>query len=387
MLKMNRFLIAGLTLLLASCNGFFEKDNTPLPTALYPITAEVSPRFLWSTSAGGGVGDEYLKMSPAMSSIGIFTSSINGTVTAISKIDGRLLWQKNLHNAQLTTGIAASDGFASQPFVVVASRKGEVFALRQMDGALLWKINLPDELLAKPAISQGHVIIKAIDGHLYALSALNGRIIWSYQQVEPTLILQAASTPLVQDNALIVGFASGDLSKFSLRDGELLWQQRIAVAEGAFAIQRMIDIDADPLIIGGHLYAATYQGKIALMDWRTGKLRWSQPISSYTGMTGDQQAVYISDAEGNVSAFNASSGGLLWKQTGLKNRIISPPALMQNYVVVGDAEGYVHWLNKHNGQLAGRVLLSPALYAAPLVEDNRIYLFTNQGRLAAYYIK
>jgi outer membrane protein assembly factor BamB len=171
-----------------------------------------------------------------------------------------------------------------------------------------------------------------------------------------------------------------------MNEGQLLWTQPVATPEGAFTIERMIDIDADPVLYDHHLYAATYQGNIASLDWYSGRTLWSHKISSYTGMTASSDTIYVSDAKSHVWAFGADSGLVNWRQTDLEWRNISGPAKMGNYVVVGDAEGYLHWLNSRDGHLAARESLGAAIYAAPVSENGVLYALTNKGYLVAYTI-
>lgn len=380
-IKIRNFLsLFTVALLLAACNGFFEKDNTPSPTPLTRFREEVKPRLLWLARAGYGVGDEYLKVSPALDDKTIYTSSSRGTVTSINKTNGRVNWQVDTY-LPITSGPAADDGI-----VVFGTRKGDVEALHETDGRRLWTVNVHGEVLAKPAIEQGVVIIKTVNGYVLALSAQDGHELWSFQQVEPNLILRGSSSPLIGGRSIIVGFANGTLAKLGFNEGQLLWQQTIAVPEGAFAIQRMIDIDADPIIFQHHIYAATYQGKIASLDWVSGRIRWSQDISSYTGMIADDDTVYISDAKSHLWAFNADSGFIKWRQDSLEARGATGPAMIDDYIIVGDSEGYLHWLDKRDGHFVARIKIkgAGALYSAPIVENNVLYALTSSGYLAAY---
>lgn len=373
------FVLLTFALTLTACS-FFDKDNTPQPTPLVNFRPEVIPQLLWSTKAGSGSGDEYLKMSPAIGDVAIFTASSKGTITAINKTNGRQFWQSDTRKA-ISTGPGIGDGI-----VVVCSRYGDVIALRQSDGKPIWRANVPGEILSKAAVADGIVVVKTVDGYVRALSVRDGSERWSLQQVEPNLILRGASAPLIRDRDIIVGFANGNLTKLSLTDGRMLWVQPIASPEGAFAIQRMIDIDADPILFEHRIYAATYQGKIASLDWTSGRLLWSHDISSYTGMIADANTVYISDARGHVWAFEAESGLVKWRQTELEARGVSGPANMGNYVVVGDAQGYLHWLGKADGHFAARVKVSSAVYAAPVVDNNVLYVLANNGNLRAYVL-
>lgn len=376
----NTTALIGATLLLTACGGgWFDKDNTPTPTALTHYRAELTPRLLWSANAGTGAGtNDYLKMTPTISSTAIYTSSIKGVVTSFNKHNGRINWQTNTR-LPVTTGPGVGNHL-----VVIGSRQGDVIALQEASGRMVWKVAIPGEIIATPAVSSDTIVIKSIDGYLRGLSTTDGHELWAYQQVEPNLILRGASTPLIRDQAVIAGFANGNLAKLSLDNGQPAWIQPIAVPEGAFAIQRMIDIDADPIVFEHHIYAATYQGKISSLDWTTGNVLWSHDISSYTGMAADDQAVYVSDTRGLVWGFNADNGFVNWRQNKLEYRVISGPATIGRYIVVGDGQGYLHWLSTADGHFAARVSLGSAIYAAPIAENNVLYALTNNGYLAAY---
>src|SRR5688572_23208849 len=87
--------IAACTIALTACSGFFDKDNTPVPTPLTTYKQEILPNRLWGVSASAGAGDEFLKMSPSFTETAIFTASVRGTVTSINKANGHINWQSN----------------------------------------------------------------------------------------------------------------------------------------------------------------------------------------------------------------------------------------------------------------------------------------------------
>lgn len=372
------FALATFTFALTACSGFFDKDNTPVPTPLSSYKQEIYPHQRWFVNVGTS-GDEFLKMSPAVSDTAVYTASVKGTVTSVNKETGRINWQINTNLAN-TTGPGAGDGL-----VVVGTRYGDVVALNESNGRERWRTMVPGGVLANPAVGQDIVIVKTIDGTIRGLSASNGQQRWSYKQTEPNLILRGASSPLVRDGSTIVGFANGNLAKLSTAGGQLSWIQPIAIAEGGFAIERMIDIDANPIVFQHHLYAATYQGKLASLDWTSGRVLWSHDISTYTGLVADDNTVFLTDAKGHVWAFSADSGLVNWRQTQLEARVLSGPATLGNYVVVGDASGYLHWLGKLDGHFAARTTVgSGGFTAAPIAENNVLYAMTNKGHLVAY---
>lgn len=373
-------LIITFTLFLTACSGFFDKDNTPPPAALTEYKPEIKPHLLWSAKAGAGSRDENIKLTPAINSAAIYTSSANGIVTSINRLNGQINWQINTR-LPITTGPGIGNGA-----VVVGTQNGQVAALNQTNGQLRWETSVAGELLASPAIAQNVVVVKTMDGMVRGLSLDNGKQLWSYQLSEPTLVLRGASAPLVEGDRVMVGFANGKLAKLNLRSGNPEWLQTITIPEGAFSIQRMTDIDADPIAYKQNIYAATYQGKIAALDWFSGRTRWTHNISSYTGMSADENSVYITDANSHVWSFGAGDGNINWHQNQLDARGITGPAVIGKYVVVGDSEGYLHWMNAETGRLVARERIGSSVSAAPIAKNGVLYAFTNNGNLVAYTI-
>lgn len=365
---------------LCACSSFFDKDNTPPPAPLASFTPEASVKTVWSTRTGGGIDNDYLKLVPAIADQQLFTANQNGTVTAIDKTSGKTLWQSDSH-ISISAGPAAMDGL-----VVIGGREGSVIAFNPQTGSILWRAKASSEILAAPTGANGIVLIKSIDGNVTAFSKIDGHQLWHYQQTEPSLILRGASVPQISQDAVYVGFANGMLSKLSLQNGGLLWQQTIAIPQGSYPVQRMVDIDANPIIFNGRLFAATYQGRIAALAPSSGSEIWGYDISSYSGMAVDQNRVYVSDASSHIWAFDSESGTVDWRQPKLEARNITGPVIMGNYIVVGDAEGYLHWLSKKDGHFVARVNIGSGMIAAPVVSNNILYALTTKGYLAAYTV-
>lgn len=372
-------LLSTLTTMLCACSGFFDKDNTPTPSPLVNFTQEVKVHSLWSRGTGEGVGSEYLHLAPAFTGNTVVTASKDGTVTATNKTTGKIHWRVNT-KVPISGGASANDNL-----VVVGSREGDVVALRAIDGKILWQNKVASEILAPPAVSNDIVLAKTINGQLSGLSAQDGHALWHYEQTEPTLILRGASAPLISGSNVIVGFANGNLAKLTLREGSLHWQQTMATPEGSFSIQRMIDIDANPIIHGNRVYAATYQGRITAMDLGSGKTYWTHDISSFSGIAADSDRVYVADTKSHIWAFDADTGTVDWRQTQLEARNVTGPAIIGNYIVVGDEEGYLHWISKQDGHFVARVRINGSgILAAPIVDNNILYVVTRDGQLTAY---
>lgn len=101
-------------------------------------------------------------------------------------------------------------------------------------------------------------------------------------------------------------------------------------------------------------------------------------------MSADNNSVYISDAQGHLWSFEANNGTIQWQQNQLDARVLTAPTIIGNYIVVGDAEGYLHWINAKTGRLAAREKIGSAISASPIAKNGIVYAFANNGKLVAY---
>jgi outer membrane protein assembly factor BamB len=384
MIRLNTFLKSLISIsiaatLLTSCDAFFDKDNMPAPAPLQTFESSLNVHHLWTRSIGKGVGKENLKLSPAIQGLNIFIANANGQVTAITKDTGKIIWQTN------TTETINSGVCANSNTLFVGTNKGKVIALNQTNGKILWQKELTSEILAAPVATDTIVYIKTIDGYISALNTVTGQLVWHYQQTEPNLILRTSSSPLVTNTGVVVGFENGVLTKLGRDTGRVLWQQTIAMPEGSFAIDRMIDIDSDPVALNNRLYAAAYQGNIAALNLDNGNIIWQHQLSSYANLAVTDNAIFVTAANGHVLAFTTQSGTPIWDQAALLNRNLTGAVIFKNYVVVGDAQGYLHFMNAQDGHFVARVLVNKSgISATPRNVNNILYVLTKDGNLATY---
>ncbi len=366
---------------LTACSTFFDKDNTLPPTPLTAITPSAQTKLLWRTRTGNGADGDFLRLTPALHNNQLVTASKNGTLTAVDKLSGKVIWST-------ATGEPLSSAPSIDPqgvFVFVGTQNGKLLAFNARDGKKQWEAKATSEILAAPATAKQLVIAKAIDGRLSAFTTATGHLVWRTSTNQPDLILRGSSAAVIKNGDVYAGFEDGSFVRFDLQSGSERWKTIIAEPTGIFPIQRMVDIVANPIVTNDRIYVATYQGKIAALSTGTGRKIWSHTLSSFTGMAYDGEKIYVSTADSLVMAFDAATGEPVWQQTKLTHRMITGPALMQHSLVVGDAEGWLHWLSTRDGHFVARSKVgSDGVSATPLVSNGTLYIFANDGRLSAW---
>jgi len=323
------------------------------PVELTPLDNKIDISRLWKFTAGKGVSDFYLKIKPVFRNNTGYIVDYTGLLQSFTIDTGKIIWKKDL-NIPVSGGLTLSN-----KTLYLGTSKGEVVAVdvSQQDennGRVLWRTQLSSEILSRPAVEKNVLVVKTIDGRVYGLNAKTGNQSWVYDRTVPQLTLRGNSSPLISNDIVITASDSGKLSALSLRGGKLLWETTIAVAKGRNQLERVIDMDIDPVVIDDVIYIAGYQGRIAAVKMGSGQLIWSRDFSTYSGLHVDAFRVYITDSLGQVWALNRYNGSTLWRQNKLLRRQLTAPQAYDNYIVVGDYDGYLHWLSREDGKLIAR---------------------------------
>ncbi|UCC56757.1 MAG: outer membrane protein assembly factor BamB [Gammaproteobacteria bacterium] len=383
---MNRLVLLLTAFLLAGCSLIpgmgDDDDNAEPPAELEDISSEVVLKKLWSTRAGVGYDEQFVKLVPAVEGPYVLLADRKGRVTALSAESGKQLWQTK------TDKLLSAGPGAGEELVLVGTSDAEVLALSLLDGSVIWEAKVTSEVLSVPQIDRGVVVVQTADGNVAGLSAVDGSQLWIYDRSVPALTLRGTSTPAVEHGIVLAGFASGKLAAISTEKGFVAWETSVAIPKGRSELDRMVDVDADPVIVGTAVYVVSYQGRVVVIDIQNGNLGWTRDMSSFAGLGVDFAQVYVTDQESNVWALTRDSGDSVWKQDKLFNRALTAPEPYSNYVAVGDFEGYLHLLSRYDGHIVARTRVdSDGISARPVYANNVLYVYGNGGTIAAYALE
>jgi outer membrane protein assembly factor BamB len=311
----------------------------------------------------------------------VYAAGHRGDVVALDLASGRVIWRVKTR-APLAGGTAASASL-----VLVGSSDGQLFAFNAANGESRWKVRLNGEVLAPATISERLIAVRTVDGKLHALSPADGHELWAQEQQVPRLSLRGTARPVIAGDAVLCGFDNGKVLAVSANDGSVQWEATVTPPHGRTELERLADIDSAVSVSGQDVYAVGFQGRVAMLALDTGQIWWSHEASSYRGLTLDDDALYLSTADGEVVALKARSGAEIWRQNALLHRRLSAIAVMDDAVVTADFQGYVHWLDKASGALAARVSTGKVRVSnAPVVAGNVVVVINDRGQINAYRV-
>lgn len=362
----------------SSLTDMLSPSDIDPPAELQDIQSTVNANTLWSADLGGDSADQRLHLVPVLRDGILYAAQAEGEVRALDAQTGRELWSVTL-DQPLSGGPGIGEGV-----LVLGTLEAEVIALDMSNGSERWRARVSSEVLSAPMVSQGRVIARSIDGQIAGLDVLNGQRVWGFSREIPVLTLRGASSPVISGANVLCGLAGGRLVALDAKTGALSWEAIVAVPGGRSELQRIADVDGDPLVKYGLAFVATYQGELAAVSENTGSVIWRRKFSSYSGMAASEDLLFAADADGAVWALNVDNGGSLWKTEALRNRQLSSLAWVNGVVAVGDFEGYVHFISPKDGSLVGRTRVGKAAISrGMLAQGERLYVLGDGGAMQA----
>jgi outer membrane protein assembly factor BamB len=397
---MKRFLLIALTSLvvLSGCHSF-KKENVEPPT---PLAKDFNPTVkvtrLWRSSIGKGAGDSGVPLRPGFADGVLYIASTDGHLAAIDAASGKTVWSKSFRQhgwfgwgdkkKKRADSYFAGGPSALGDLVTIGTLDGTVQGLNAKDGSVRWTSQLSAEVIAPPSIVGGLVIARANDGRIYGLDSATGERRWVYDQTQvPLLSLRGNGPLLVANGVVFFGSDNGKLIALRMDNGEKLWEQTLASGEGRTEIDRLDDADGQIVLDGTTLYGAAYHGQMVAIDGPSGRPLWTHPFSTFSPVDVHGNSVFGVDDQSNIFAFDKAGGANIWKQDAFRWRWLTGPGVQGDYLVVGDLEGFVHWVQASDGKLAARERLSKkSIRAQPLVVGDIVYVEDVEGRIGAYRI-
>jgi outer membrane assembly lipoprotein YfgL len=338
-------------LVLGACSSTAEK---PAPTALTEFTPKLTVSKVWSVQLSPISAP--LTFQVIGSQMALVTN--DGSISVIDTLKGTESWR-----LALNTKIAAGIGSDGERFAVI-SHANELITVVQ--GKEIWRTKLPALSFTAPLVAGGRVFVLTADRTVIAFDGASGQKLWSQQRSgDPLVLKQAGILTTFQDN-LLVGL-SGRLVAMNPNNGVSKWEVTMGSSRGTNEVERLVDLVAGVSRVNQVVCARSFQTAVTCVDAVKGASLWTRAAQGHSGVTGNENLVFGSDADGKLLAWQRQSGQVAWQSDAYRFRGLTAPAFAAGQLLVGDEQGWMHWLDTANGQALGRLQLDASGFAMPPV--------------------
>jgi outer membrane protein assembly factor BamB len=349
----------------------------------------------FSVQAGRGSSlTARLAAAPIVANGRVYTIDTLGAVRAFDARSGSPVWVSQTPDIKGNEAALYGGGIAYDNGRIFATNGlGFVSALSEQNGGILWQVRPGGPLRGAPTVSNGAIYVISQDNQIYSLKEEDGSTNWSAAASLEIAGLFGAASPAVGQGTVVAGFSSGELNAYRYENGRQVWQDTLQRTSIRTSVSSLSDVDADPVIDSGQVFAIGAGGRMVALDLVSGQRMWELNIAGISNpwVAGDWVFVVTQDAK--LLCIYRQNGHIRWinqlpqfeKPKAKKGDIeYSGPVLAGNRLILTAASGAVIQLDARTGNYLSQFSVGGRVSLAPVVANSMLYVLDDDGRLHAY---
>jgi outer membrane protein assembly factor BamB len=352
-----------------------------------------NPKPLWEAKVAGSTDRRRLGAAPVVGGGSLFVFDTDGVLHAFDAATGAAQWTVSF---ALTGGIgeAVFGGGATYDNgrVYVTTGVGDVAAVDAKTGKQLWKVRPAGPLRGSPTVAFGALYIMTQNNELHALKVEDGATLWQESASLGATGVFGVGAPAAGQGSVVAGFSTGELIAYRYENGRQLWNDALARTSLSTSVGVLTDIDADPIIDRGRVYALGQGGRMAAYELVTGQRIWELNLAgiSTPALAGDW--IFTLTDESKLLCIAKNSGKVRWvvqfdRWTKPKKKegpiFWTGPVLAGDRLWVANSRGEVHVVNALEGVPKRYTEVKAPITLAPVVANGVLYLFDDSGKITA----
>jgi len=349
---------------------------------------------VWTADIKGTTKRARLAAAPVVSGGRLYVVDTEARVNSYDAATGARIWSMQIEvegdgKSSLFGGGVSADG----TFVYATNGVGDVVALNAADGSQVWKARPAGPLRGSPTVSNGNVYVMTQDNQIYALSAADGSVQWNEAGTLGLAGIFGVAAPAAAQGTVIAGYSSGELTAYRYENGHNLWNDALARTSISTSVATISDIDADPVIDRGRVFALGQGGRMAAYELVTGQRIWELNIAGIATPAVAGEWVFVLTDDAKLLCIARPTGKVRWlsqlaafkNEEKKKNPINwTGPVLAGNRLIVASTEGEVVAISPGEGAVTTLFELNNGVSLPPVVAGGMLYILDDGGRISAY---
>ncbi|WP_037499630.1 PQQ-like beta-propeller repeat protein [Sphingomonas jaspsi] len=349
----------------------------------------------WTASIGAG-SDRKARLGggPVVADGRVYTIDTKGTVRAFDERNGGEVWSTRFgtigdnESSVFGGGVAVDNGR-----VYATNGLGYVAAIDATNGSLVWTVKPGGPLRGEPSVLGDTVYVMSQDNQIFSLKTADGSTNWSNAAALEIAGISGSAAPAIGQGTVIAGFSSGELNAYRYENGRQVWQDALSRTSITTSVSSLSDIDADPVIDGGAVYAVGQGGRMVALDLFSGQRIWELNFGGIATPWVAGDWLFAVNDKGQVAAVSRANGKIKWinqlprfeNEKSKKGPIYYVgPVLAGDRLILAGSNGALVNINPTDGSFQSQVDVKDGISFQPVVANNTLYLLTDSGRLIAY---
>ncbi|QYJ08238.1 outer membrane protein assembly factor BamB family protein [Qipengyuania flava] len=388
--------LAGVSIVLppAQANASWGQAGGNAGKSYGHLALGASPARVFTANVAGATNRRRLGASPVIGGGMMFAVGGDGVLSAFDAQTGARRWS---YNPDLESDLrpSAFGGGASYDNgrVYMTDGAGDVVALNADSGTEIWKVKPSGPLRGSPTIAFGSVFVMTQDNQIFALDANDGSVQWQESGSATQAGVFGVAAPAAGQGTVIAGYSSGELIAHRYENGRTLWADALARTSISTQVGSLTDIDADPIIDAGRVYALGQGGRMAAYELVTGQRIWELNLAGISTPAIAGEWIFTLTDDARLLAIARATGKVRWlsqlpqwrDEEDKKGPIFwSGPVLAGGNLWAVNTEGEVWRISTGEGSASLFTDLKQPITLAPVVANNTLYILDDSGRISAF---
>lgn len=349
---------------------------------------------IWTANINGTNKRERLAASPVVADGKLYVMDTQAMVHAYDAATGSKIWSKQIEVKGDGKESRFGGGVSVQGDKVYATNGvGDVVSLNVADGSLVWKVRPAGPLRGAPTLANGSAYVMTQDNQIYALATADGKVEWNEAGTLGLAGIFGVAAPAAGQGTILAGYSSGELTAYRYENGRNLWNDALARTTMTTSVATISDIDADPVIDRGRVFALGQGGRMAAYELVTGQRIWELNIAGISTPVVSGEWVFVLTDDAKLLCIARPTGKVRWisqlsafKNDDKKKDAINwtGPVLAGNRLIVASTEGDVFAISPSDGTSQKMFELGSAVSLPPIVANGVLYILDDSGRISAY---
>ena len=353
-----------------------------------------SPARSWTAQVAGSDKKQRLAASPVVGGGQLFVMDTAGTVHAFDAQTGANRWRTSFSLAgDGQTSIYGGGASYADGRVYITTGLGEVAALDAANGSIVWKVKPAGPLRGSPTIAFNSIFVMTMDNQVYSLNAADGALLWNEAASSGQTGVFGVAAPAAGQGTIVSGFSTGELVAYRYENGRQLWSDALARTSLSTTVGVLTDIDADPIIDRGRVFALGQGGRLAAYELVTGQRIWELNLAgiSTPAVAGDW--IFTLTDDGKLLCIQRATGKVRWltqlarfeNEEKKKNPVFwTGPVLAGSRLWFANSLGQVYSAPVEDGVPSLHTDLKQPVTLAPIVAGNTLYILDDSGKVSAF---
>jgi len=349
---------------------------------------------IWTANVTGANPRARLAASPVVSDARVYVVDTTARISAFDANSGAPLWSNALEIDDDGKPSRFGGGVSATSTNIFATNGvGDVTALAADTGTVVWKKRPAGPLRGAPTLSNGNVYVMTQDNQIYALRQTDGEPQWNEAGPVAASGIFGVGAPAAAQGTVIAGYSSGELAAYRYENGRSLWTDTLSRTAMSTSVSTLTDIDADPVIDRGRVFALGKGGRMASYELVTGQRIWEINIAGISTPVSVGEWVFVMTDEARLLCVARSSGKIRWisklQRYNNEEKKKGPiswygPVLAGGRLIVASSRGSIWSISPAEGAASEVFDLNASVSLAPVVANNTLYILDDSGRISAF---